>query len=681
MNEFQYAYPAYFYLVALLAVLYFFYNMRKLWAAFSGKADPDSKIGLGEFFINGLTFGIFQKRVFSKRFAYPALMHFLLAWGFFILFFATSVDFFVARGWLTNLLPQLDTPWFASLNDAAGLMLIAGLFLAIYRRRVIVPEKLPHDCFSGRGNFLGDSGIILFLLLLAVGGFFAEAARLAVYQPPSAEYSWVGYPLSKVFSAPTWQHLELILWWFHTLSALLFIALLPLTKMFHALAALLNVALTNRGQRGRLRPMYVSKIMEDPEADIENLSLGVSHPREFRWKQLLDSVACTECARCTTVCPANATEKPLSPMKIITDIRHNLYADELGTAEKKDLIGTTITEDELWSCTTCGACMEECPVLIEHVPTIVDMRRYLVLSEGKPPGQASDSLEKTLSTGNPWGFPKNDRMKWAADAGLTVPLFSQKEKADVLYWVGCAGAYDPLNQQVAVAMIKIMEEAGINYAVLGTEESCTGDSARRLGEEYLFETMALQNIETLKRYEFDTIVTPCPHCFNTLKNEYPAFDGNFKVVHHSEFIRQLIAEGKLSPARNLSGQITYHDACYLGRHNQIYEAPREVLGSSLTTDSSFTELPRNHENSFCCGAGGGNMWHDLEIGSRANVNRFEEIMESGADTVATACSFCLIMLDDAMKIKGREDSMKVRDIAQIVADSLETKREVTHSAK
>ncbi|NOZ08462.1 MAG: (Fe-S)-binding protein [FCB group bacterium] len=670
MHEFKYAYPAYFYLIALAALLYFFYNLRKLWAASAGKPDPAAKPGPWQFFINALTFGIFQKRVFSRRFSYPALMHLLLAWGFFILFFATTVDFFVARGWFAAFLPRLDTPWFASLNDAAGLMLIAGLLLALFRRIFTRPEKLPNDFFTGRGNFLGDSGIILFLLILALGGFFAEAARLAVYQPPTAEYSWIGYPLSTLFSVAAWQRLELVLWWFHALSALLFIALLPLTKMFHVLAALVNVAFTNRRLRGRLRPMFVSRLMEDPEADLENISLGVSHSREFRWKQLLDAIACTECARCTTVCPANATDKPLSPMKIMTDIRQHLYAGELGTGEQKDLVGATITETELWSCTTCGACMAECPVLNEHVPAIVDMRRYLVLSEGKPPEQASESLEKTLSTGNPWGFPKKDRLKWATDAGFDVPVFSEKKKADVLYWVGCAGAYDPLNQQVAVSMVRIFEAAGVDYAVLGTEESCTGDSARRLGEEYLFETLALQNIETLNRYDFKTIVTPCPHCFNTLKNEYPAFEGNYEVVHHSEFISQLIAAGKLSPDKSLEGKVTYHDACYLGRHNQIYAAPREVLGNLLTTGGEVTELSRHHANSFCCGAGGGNMWHDIEAGSRMNVNRIEEVIQSGADTLATACSFCLIMLDDAVKIKGQEESLKVRDIAQVVAEGL-----------
>lgn len=668
----MYEYPVYLYLIALFAVLYFGYNLRKLWAAGLGKADPHISLNPICILWNGMSFGIFQRRVFSRQFGFAALTHFLLGWGFFILLFATTVDFFVARGWFADLLPELDTPWFAALNDLGGLMLLAGLIMALYRRKINKPEALPHDCFTGRMNFLGDSGILLLLIVLAVGGFLAEAARLSVYEPPHASFSWIGYPISRVLSQSTWHSLELPLWWFHALTSFLFIAVLPLTKMFHALAAVINVAIKNPRTRGRLRAMHVSKLMEDPDMDIENVSLGASGIKDFRWPQLMDSIACTECARCTTVCPANSTDKPLSPMKIITDIRHHLYTEYFKLENSgEDLVGKTITETELWSCTTCGACMEECPVLVEHVPTIVDMRRFLVLSEGKPPEQASDSLEKTLATGNPWGFPKNDRLKWAKDAGLEVPVMAQKKKAEVLYWVGCAGAYDPLNQPVAVAMVKILEKAGIDYAVLGTEESCTGDSARRLGEEYLFETMALQNIEILDKYEFKKIVTPCPHCFHTIRNEYPAFEGNYEVVHHAEYIEELIEAGKLQVTASSKGKTTYHDACYLGRHNQKYDQPRNVIQKAIGENGEFQELPRNRENSFCCGAGGGNMWHDIEIGNRINVNRVEEAQSCGTDTLATACSFCLIMLDDAVKLKGLEEKMKVKDIAQMVADGIQ----------
>ena len=443
-----------------------------------------------------------------------------------------------------------------------------------------------------------------------------------------------------------------------------------MTKMFHAIAVIINVALTNRKLRGHLRPMNVTALMEDPDMDPDEISLGVGKSSDFTWKQLLDSVACTECSRCTTVCPASSTGKLPSPMKIITDIRADLYQNTLGFGEESDLVGGRISAEELWACTTCGACMEECPVLIDHVPAITDMRRHLVLSEGMPPEQASESLEATMQNGNPWGFQKADRLKWATDIDLNLPILADKKEVDVLYWVGCAGTYDPRNQGVAQSVVKILQSAKINFAVLGKEETCTGDSARRLGEEYLFETLAQENIATLNRYKFNTVITACPHCYNTISNEYPDFGGNYNVVHHSEFIQQLLNQGKLNPEKSLDGNVTYHDACYLGRHNDIYDAPRNVLESVLTEKSNYIKLEQSKSSSFCCGAGGGNMWHEDNKGDRINVTRMEQIIESKADKVATACSFCMIMLDDAMKVKGKEDEMVIQDIAEIIAERL-----------
>ena len=355
-------------------------------------------------------------------------MHFLIGWGFLELLFATTVDFFTARGWFIEFLPGFDTPWFAFLNDTGGAMLTVGCFMALYRRHIDKPEQLPQNSINGRGNLFGDSGILIFLIVLCVGGFLAEAARLGIQQPETAHWSWLGYSIAKLGSFEFWTNFHDKLWWSHAIASLVFISLLPLTKMFHVIAVVANVATTNRTKRGILRPMHVSKMMEDPEADIENMSLGSSTIKDFTWKQLLDSVSCTECARCSTVCPATNTGKTLSPMKIITDIRSQLYAETIGLGKSDDLIGNTITEDELWACTTCGACMEECPVLIEHVPTITDMRRYLVLSEGKPPVQASDSLEKTMNHGNPWGFQQNDRIKWAEEKGIKLPTLAEKKR-------------------------------------------------------------------------------------------------------------------------------------------------------------------------------------------------------------------------------------------------------------
>ncbi len=660
--------PSIFYLFALFALLYLIFNLRKLTAVRIGKKE-ERPLNVFTQLGNFLIFGLAQGRVNSRQFTYATVMHFLLGWGFIELTFATTVDFFVARGWLVQFLPEMDTPWFAFVNDLGGLMLLVGTLMALYRRYVNKPEPLPQDSFKGRGNLLGDTGILLFILFLDLGGFITEAARLAIEQPATAWASWLGYPLSKALLLEQWQALKPYLWYSHALLSLLFISILPLTKMFHIIAVLINIAMTNKKQRGQIRSLHVTELMEDPEADFEAISLGASKATEFTWKQLLDSVACTECARCTSVCPAYVTDKPLSPMKLITDIRHNLYDNRFKRNDSVPLIGGVITEEELWSCTTCGACMEECPVLIDHVPTFTDMRRFLVLSEGKPPSQATKSLQVTSQAGNPWGLPAADRLKWAESAGLDVPIMADKKRADVLYWVGCAGAYDPRNQNISRAMIKILEAANIDYAVLGTEETCTGDSARRMGEEYLFETMVNRNIDILSQYSFDSILTACPHCFHTLGNEYPDFGSSYNVTHHTEFIEDLVSAGKLQIKNNLSKSITYHDPCYLGRHNIIFDAPRSII-RKVQKDDNLIEMPRSKKQSFCCGAGGGNMWYDIDKGERINLARFREAVNTGADIVATACSFCTIMMDDAAKVEDQEESVKVRDVAELVAESL-----------
>ena len=661
--------PTLFYILSFIAMGYMFYNLRRLFTVKVGKTDERPLDFFGQLY-NSLSFGVGQRKVYSKRFTYASVMHFLIGWGFIELFFATTVDFFTARGWFLEYLPGFDTPWFAALNDTGGVMLTIGVIMALIRRHIHKPEKLPQSNLSGRGNLFGDSGILLFILILCVGGFLAEAARLAIEKPETAHYSYVGYSIANLASVHFWETFKPAFWWSHAIFSLAFIALLPMTKMFHVIAVIANVALTNRSYIGHLRPMNVSKLMENPDVDPDQISLGVGKSTDFTWKQLLDSVSCTECSRCTSVCPANSTGKLLSPMKIMTDIRADLYQNTLGFGDKKELVNGRISAEELWACTTCGACMEECPVLIDHVPAITDMRRHLVLSEGMPPEKAGETLENTMQNGNPWGFQKSDRLKWATEAGLDLPKISEKKDVEVLYWVGCAGAYDPRNQGIAQSVVKILKTANINFAVLGKEESCTGDSARRLGEEYLFETLANENIETLNKYKFDTVITACPHCFHTISNEYPDFGGNYNVVHHSEFIQKLLDEGKLNPEKTMDGNITYHDACYLGRHNDVYDEPRSVINSVLSEDANYVELEQSKSSSFCCGAGGGNMWHEDDRGDRVNVTRMEQIIDSGADKVATACSFCVIMMDDAMKVKGKENEMKVQDIAEIIAERL-----------
>ena len=659
-----------FYVFASIAMLVFIFNLRGLVALRKGLPEKHRTLKPVSQLANALLLGVAQGRVNNPRFTYASVMHFCLGWGFIELLFATTVGFFVERDIFTNFLPGKDVPWFALLNDLGGLLLLMGLVMALVRRYTNKPEALPQDAFAGRGNLLGDTGILLFLLLLVVGGYLSEAARLAIQQPDTAAFSFVGYPLSMLASGERWASLEPTLWWGHAITSLAFIAVLPLTKMFHVIGAIANVAATNRQQRGLTRPMHVSEMMEDPDADLDNIALGASKAGDFTWKQLLDSVACTECARCTTVCPAHSSGRPLSPMKLITDIRHELRQPSPGGNGSVSLIGDRITPEELWSCTTCGACTEVCPVLVDHVPTFTDMRRYLVMSEGSPPDKGGESLEATMSKGNPWGLPARDRMQWAASAGLELPLMKDKKQADVLYWVGCAGAYDPRNQEVARAMVRLLGAAGVDFAVLGNEETCTGDSARRMGDEYLFETLALQNIETFDRYEFNKIVTPCPHCFHTIGNEYPDFNGRYEVEHHSTFIEGLIDGGTLSVGANQASAMTYHDPCYLGRYNDVYDAPRNVIGKTLQAGGELTEMQQARETSFCCGAGGGNMWYEVDQGERINNERLKQATDTGANTIAVSCSFCMIMMEDAVRVANEEERVKVRDIAEIVADSL-----------
>ena len=661
--------PTLFYVLAGIALCYFLYNSRRAFAARIGRPETRS-LRPWEVVRNALYFGLLQRKVSSCRFGYATIMHLCLAGGFIELLFATTMDFLAARGLFPDILPGKDTPWFAALNETGGLLLILGVVLALLRRHSgMKPEPLPQHPLAGRGNLFGDTGILLILLLLAVGGFLTESARLVIEEPATAGASFAAYPLTSMLSSETWSTLQPWLWWSHAVLALAFIALLPRTKLFHILIGIVNVALTNTSERGTLRPMNIAALMEDPDLDPEDLVLGVGKVADFTWKQLLDAEACTECARCSSVCPAYATGKPLSPMKIIQNIRHNLYTT--ATEDQASvLIGELISPEDLWSCTTCRACMEECPVLVDHITTIIDLRRFLVLSEGKPPEDAAATLEKTAQQGNPWGFPRENRLKWALDAGLEVPVMADKQEADVLYWVGCAGAYDPRNQATARAMVAIFQAAGVDYAVLGAEESCTGDSARRIGEEYLYETLARQNIETLSKYRFNRIVTACPHCYQTLGKDYRQLGPAWNVVHHSEYIRELISRGRLKLNGKVSGQVTYHDACYLGRYNGIYQSPREVIARTLDQDGKLMEMARSHKQSFCCGAGGGNMWHEVNQGERINFNRFDQAVEAGADMIVTACAFCMIMLDDARKVRDKGEDVQVKDIAELVVENL-----------
>jgi Fe-S oxidoreductase len=410
--------------------------------------------------------------------------------------------------------------------------------------------------------------------------------------------------------------------------------------------------------------------------DIETAeTLGVSQLQDFTWPQLLDFDACTECGRCQAVCPAYVAGMPLSPKRLVLDLR-DYMTDQTGALlangnghqmDDLQMVGDVIRHDTLWSCTTCRACVFECPVLIEHVDTIVDMRRYLTLMMGNIPGTGALGLQNLNRTGNPWGQPPTARDEWAR--GLDVPVMADRGEVDVLWWVGCAGAYDERNQKISKALVRIFNAAGLDYAILGQEETCNGDPARRLGDEYTFQMMAQQNVETLRQYKFKRIVTACPHCFNTLANEYPHFGGSWQVVHHSQIIRQLIRDGDLKLTRSVDDTITFHDSCYLGRCNNIYDAPRDVLAS--IPGVSLVEMPRAREQGLCCGGGGGGMWLEVHGERRIQEIRLEEAESVNPTVVASACPFCMLMFDLGSKtLSFDQKNIALSDIAELVAESM-----------
>ena len=456
-----------------------------------------------------------------------------------------------------------------------------------------------------------------------------------------------------------------------------FLVFVAYSKHLHIFLAPINVA-TSR------RPRALGALASTPDMSMEDVGeddevvFGAGRIEDFSWKQLLDMATCTECGRCQSQCPAWNTDKPLSPKLLIMDLRDNMFAsadrimkqNRAAGVEVESLVPSVIDPDVLWSCTTCGACVEECPVDIEHIDTILDMRRYEVLMESRFPTEAGLMLRNIENQGDPWGLGAAKRLDWTQSLDFEIPVVTDTIPDDIeyLYWVGCASALDERARKGAQATARMLRRAGVSFAVLGPKESCTGDPARRLGNEYLFQEQAKLNIETLQNAGAKKVIASCPHCFNTLSNEYPALGGNFEVIHHSQLLEHLVTAGKLIPGNGYSGTVTYHDPCYLGRHNRVFDEPRTVIDA--IPGAKNVEMKRCREKGFCCGAGGARMWLEENIGKRINMERTEEALGTGADVVSTACPYCMIMLDDAVKAHQREDDVRVLDLSQLVEESL-----------
>jgi Fe-S oxidoreductase len=584
-------------------------------------------------------------------------MHAFIFWGFLVLFptIFMALAAIVDRESSLPLLGWLESQgWYALLVDLFAVLVLAGVAAAFWIRKVQRPRRFA-------GSHLGEADVILALIAGIVTSLLLWHATLIALdlEPWPAEWSPVSNALSGLFGDGTaTEALERVFVWTHVLLILGFLAYLPHSKHLHIATAAINVFFGRTKAHGRLEPL-------DFEAEDESaLRFGAGTAADLTWKQMLDAMSCTECGRCQDVCPAYATGKALSPKLLIMGIRDQLFADGpavIAGGDVATLVPTAVTDDVVWDCVTCGACIHECPVSIEHVDHIVDLRRHLVMVESRLPGDTETMLRDVERSSNPWGKPQTARTEWAD--GLEIRVLQPGDSPpEVLYWVGCAGAFDERARASAVSTAKLLLAAGVDVAILGPRESCTGDPARRAGNEYVFQALARGNVETLNGAGVTKIVASCPHCFNTLANEYPDFGGRYEVVHHSELLAELVRDGRLAPARG-EGTVTYHDSCYLARHNDVLDAPRELVGRI----GRPLEMARSGKRTFCCGAGGAHMWME-ERGNQINEERAREAAATGADTLAVACPYCTVMLDDGVRQTG--SAMRVADVSTLLAEAL-----------
>jgi Fe-S oxidoreductase len=665
---------------ALLIFAWALYNRTRLWRV--GK--PDNRLdNLGKriwnFIVVGFVDGLFHRRFFRE--AYPGIMHFLIFAGGSILLIGTGLDVidhynpfhfhFIVGNFYLGLHFALDM---------AGAFMLVGAIMAVVRRYILKPERL---------NTILDNGVVLTLIFVVViTGYFIEAFRILAATPNGltqpeffihpewSRWSFGAYFVAGFFSGlPEAARLSTYigLWWFHTALALgaIYYVCFAFDNLTHIIVSPINVFFQSSRPKGALAPINIE------EAE----TFGAAKIQDFTWKQLLDLDACTNCGRCQDRCPAYLTGKPLSPRKVIRDLKAHLLERRSALLAPKEaapnpnptdggavkaVAGEVILEDELWACTTCRACQEICPVFIEHIDKIIDMRRNLVLEKATIPETGEAALRCIETRGHSCRGTTLTRTDWTS--GLDIKIMSEDSNVDFIYYVGCASSLEDRSMKIAIAVGRILKAADVKFAILGTEETCCGEPARRLGNEYLFQMQAMKNIETFKKYNITKIITSCPHCFNTIKNEYPQFGGAFEVIHHTQFIADLMKQDKIKPASMADSKLTYHDSCYLGRHNDIYEAPRRLLAGM--SSAGLLEMKRTGRNGFCCGGGGGRFWMEERIGKRISEERLEDVINTRANIVASACPYCLQMFEDAIKAKGVEESLKAQDIAELVAAQL-----------
>ncbi len=636
----------------------------------AGRANQWGK-RVGDFLYLTIVDGVFHRKFFGAdkkdfrlREFFPGIIHFFIFAGAIVFLFGAFLD--AVSHYFFDFMHGGFYLGYSVVVDGFGILAIIGVLLALFRRYAWMPKRLD--------NKWDDLVALMLILVVVVTGFIIEGLRIAATELQTnldwAVWSPGGYVLAlafRGFSQETLLNWHLGMWWFHvllSLGAIIYVSLFN-NRLFHIIWDPVNVFFRDLGPRGALKPV-----------DFEKTELfGTSKIEDFTWKQLLDLEACTGCGRCQDACPAYFSGKALNPKQVIQDLKNHLYEvypslfSLKPAGSRKEMLGEVITEEVIWDCTTCRACQQVCPVFIEHVDKIVDIRRNLAMERSQFPEAAQEALKSLGARGHPYRGTTATRTTWCE--GLQVETLSDNSDVDILYWVGCSAALDDRNMKVARATFNILRAAGIKVGILGDEEACCGDPARRMGDEYLFQTICQQNIEVLKGYGVREILTTCPHCFHSFTHEYPQFGGDFRVIHHSQLISRLIKEDQLKLDKNIFDRATYHDSCYLGRYHDIYDEPREILKAVTRTQ---VELPRHKTNSFCCGGGGGHVWMEEEPDKRVNIRRIDEIMKSRVDCVVSACPYCLTMFDDALKAREADESIRALDLSELVAEALVSRK-------
>ncbi|MBN2568571.1 MAG: 4Fe-4S dicluster domain-containing protein [Deltaproteobacteria bacterium] len=665
-------YEAILFAFTAIALAIFAYGIYRRWQMWKAMGRPEDRTdSMAERIVSVIVNGLLQVRTFRE--SYAGILHGLIFFGFFVLIFGAAIDatqfhiglpFFHGTFYLV----------FSLVMEIFGIAVLIGVIMAVVRRYITKPDLLGYR--EKPDNTPDDAITLLLIGGIIVTGFIVEGLRIHVNLNEDGftweVWSFVGFLISKTLTGigyDTTRILHKFMWWIHAFLALGFIAYIPYSRLLHILTTPANQYMKSLKPAGELEPIRDFETAE---------SFGTGQLEDFTWKQIFDADACTRCGRCQDGCPAYLSGKPLSPKKLIQDLKTywierasaTLAAQKAGSEvppPEKTMVGEVIDLHELWSCTNCMYCMEQCPAFIEHVPKIVGMRQHKVLMDADFASELQLTYRNMENNSNPWGIGAHTRADWAGNLGIRT--LADDADVEYLFYVGCAGSFDDRGKKVSQAFARILKAAGVSYGILGTEEGCCGDSAMRGGNEYLYQIMAQANIEAMKRYGVKKIICTCPHGYNTLKKDYPHFGGDFEVYHHTEIIVDLIKEGKIVLKKQAEELFTYHDSCFLGRYNNIYSAPRDIL--KAIPGMKLTEMERTKAKSFCCGAGGARMWMEEDIGERINDMRTDQAMAVNAQSVAVACPFCLTMITDGIKDRNREEDMKALDIAEIVWEAMD----------